>query len=96
MGSQLFSIGAILLSTAFQIGKGKEAPALEVGAEDSPSRHELPSKQDCWRVQIYLDSICFSPGKLDGALGEFTVKAIEQWIAAKPGRNVRNRHAHRR
>ena len=43
---------------------------------------------DRWKLHLYLDHIQFAPGKLDGLMGEFTVKAIERWITAAGGRSL--------
>lgn len=43
---------------------------------------------DRWKLHLYLDRIQFAPGKLDGLMGEFTVKAVERWIAAAEGRSL--------
>lgn len=43
---------------------------------------------DRWKLHLYLDRIQFAPGKLDGLMGEFTVKAVERWIAAQEGRSL--------
>ncbi len=43
---------------------------------------------DRWKLHLYLDRIQFAPGKLDGLMGEFTVKAIERWITAAGGRSL--------
>jgi lipoprotein-anchoring transpeptidase ErfK/SrfK len=40
----------------------------------------VPSdKETILRVQIYLDQALFGPGKIDGALGEFSYKAVVNW-----------------
>ena len=46
------------------------------------------SAEDRWRVHIFLDRALFAPGKLDGLMGEFTVKAATRWIGAGPGRSI--------
>jgi lipoprotein-anchoring transpeptidase ErfK/SrfK len=43
---------------------------------------------DRWKLHLYLDRVQFAPGKLDGLMGEFTVKTIERWIAAQEGRSL--------
>lgn len=51
------------------------APGQDTGpAKDDPS---VPKDRDTiLRIQIFLDKNLFGPGKLDGALGEFTYKAV--------------------
>jgi len=51
------------------------APGQDTGpAKDDPS---VPKDLDTiLRIQIFLDKNLFGPGKLDGALGEFTYKAV--------------------
>lgn len=46
------------------------------------------AEADRWKLQLYLDHILFTPGKVDGLTGEFTVKAVERWIAAAPERDL--------
>jgi lipoprotein-anchoring transpeptidase ErfK/SrfK/LysM repeat protein len=45
-------------------------------------------ESDRWKLHLYLDRVQFAPGKLDGLMGEFTVKTIERWIAAQEGRSL--------
>lgn len=50
--------------------------------EDSAStlgKHVPTDKSTILRVQIYLDQELFPPGKIDGALGEFSYKAVVNW-----------------
>jgi len=44
------------------------------------------SGTDRLRLQVFLDGACLAPGKVDGASGEFTQKAILHWLAAAPDR----------
>ncbi|WP_395744525.1 LysM peptidoglycan-binding domain-containing protein [Prosthecobacter sp.] len=43
---------------------------------------------DRWKIHLFLDRELFAPGKVDGLLGEFTVKAAERWLAAKKQRGL--------
>lgn len=38
---------------------------------------------DRLRVQVFLDNELFAPGKVDGAIGEFTEKAAKRWLLAR-------------
>jgi lipoprotein-anchoring transpeptidase ErfK/SrfK len=42
------------------------------------------------RVQIFLDQECFGPGKIDGALGEFTFKAVVNYNFAHGNHDLYN------
>jgi|GEM_PF-460494 len=40
------------------------------------------------RVQLFLDGQAFTPGKIDGLPGDFSVLAIEQWLSADHSRSL--------
>lgn len=55
-------------------------------AKDDPS---VPKDRDTiLRIQIFLDKNLFGPGKLDGALGEFTYKAVVNYNYAHGHRDL--------
>lgn len=57
-------------------------------AKDDPS---VPKERDTiLRIQIFLDKNFFGPGKLDGALGEFTYKAVVNYNYARGQRDLYN------
>ncbi|WP_395718203.1 L,D-transpeptidase family protein [Prosthecobacter sp.] len=70
-----------LLSTA--------ARAQDAGpAKDDPS---VPKDRDTvLRIQIFLDRNLFGPGKIDGAIGEFTYKAVVNYNYAHGHRDLYN------
>lgn len=39
--------------------------------------------EDLFKLQLFLDDALFAPGKVDGLMGEFTIKAAERWMAAE-------------
>jgi lipoprotein-anchoring transpeptidase ErfK/SrfK len=41
--------------------------------------------EDALRLQVFLDRQGFAPGKVDGAVGLFTTKAVRSWLRANPG-----------
>ena len=45
----------------------------------SIGKHVPTDKETILRVQIYLDQELFTPGKIDGELGEFSYKAVVNW-----------------
>jgi lipoprotein-anchoring transpeptidase ErfK/SrfK len=47
-------------------------------------------KEMILRAQIYLDQALFGPGKIDGALGEFSYKAVVNWNFAHGYRDIYN------
>jgi lipoprotein-anchoring transpeptidase ErfK/SrfK len=63
------------------------APGQDTGpAKDDPS---VPKDRDTiLRIQIFLDKNLFGPGKLDGALGEFTYKAVVNFNFAHGHRDL--------
>ncbi|MFM2166483.1 MAG: hypothetical protein RIS79_854 [Verrucomicrobiota bacterium] len=63
------------------------APGQDTGpAKDDPS---VPKDRDTiLRIQIFLDKNLFGPGKLDGALGEFTYKAVVNYNFAHGHRDL--------
>ena len=65
----LFGVFALC---GFNFFKKKEAPAPEKDDRDLITQ-----------IQIYLDSQNFGPGKIDGALGEFTHKAVRYFNQAR-------------
>lgn len=71
MANPFLFIAAVLALTAATV----TAPAQDMGpAKDDPS---VPQDRDTiLRIQIFLDRNLFGPGKLDGAVGEFTYKAV--------------------
>ncbi|MCB1208405.1 MAG: LysM peptidoglycan-binding domain-containing protein [Verrucomicrobiales bacterium] len=82
-----------------QVLKIPGAVAITPTKTDTP-KHEAPaadpistalaalSQEDRWRVHIFLDRALFAPGKLDGLMGEFTMKAATRWISSAPGRSI--------
>jgi lipoprotein-anchoring transpeptidase ErfK/SrfK len=55
-------------------------------AKDDPS---VPKERDTiLRIQIFLDRHFYGPGKLDGALGEFTYKAVVNYNYARGRRDL--------
>ncbi len=57
-------------------------------AKDDPS---VPKDRDTvLRIQIFLDKNLFGPGKLDGAIGEFTYKAVVNYNYAHGQRDLYN------
>ena len=56
----------------------KPAPERDEG-KDGIGHHVPTDKDTILRVQIYLDQELFAPGKIDGALGEFSYKAVVNW-----------------
>lgn len=86
----------LLKTDLIRIGQTLKLPAEDaaavVPAPKPPSTlmdslKQLP-EPDRWKVHLYLDHILFAPGKVDGLAGEFTVKAMERWIAAAPKRDL--------
>ncbi|OYW26676.1 MAG: hypothetical protein B7Z47_07365, partial [Chthoniobacter sp. 12-60-6] len=65
------------------------AQAQDLGpAKDDPS---VPKDRDTiLRIQIFLDKNLFGPGKLDGAVGEFTYKAVVNYNYAHGKRDLYN------
>ncbi len=63
--------------------------AQDVGpAKDDPS---VPKDRDTvLRIQIFLDRNLFGPGKIDGAIGEFTYKAVVNYNYAHGHRDLYN------
>ena len=70
---------------------GAKAETKDAASPVSPIERALKAlpESDRWKVHIFLDRARFAPGKVDGLIGEFTVKAAERWIAAKSGRDVK-------
>mgnify|MGYP000911789168 FL=1 len=55
-------------------------------AKNDPS---VPKDRDTiLRIQIFLDKNLFGPGKLDGAIGEFTYKAVVNYNFAHGHTNL--------
>lgn len=97
--SDLIRIGEVLKLPA----KDAAAPSAPVPAPAPPPVPDLQpapkavsslagslrqlAEADRWKVQLYLDHVLFTPGKVDGLAGEFTVKAAERWMAAAPKRD---------
>ncbi len=65
------------------------AHAQDLGpAKDDPS---VPKDRDTiLRIQIFLDKNLFGPGKLDGAIGEFTYKAVVNYNYAHGHKDLYN------
>lgn len=65
------------------------AQAQDTGpAKDDPS---VPKDRDTvLRIQIFLDRNLFGPGKIDGAIGEFTYKAVVNYNYAHGHRDIYN------
>jgi lipoprotein-anchoring transpeptidase ErfK/SrfK len=65
-----------------------------VSAQDSgPAKDDpaVPRERDTvLRIQIFLDKHLFGPGKLDGAVGEFTYKAVVNYNFAQARRDLYN------
>lgn len=56
-----------------------------------PARNDPSAPQDretILRIQIFLDGRMFCPGKVDGAMGEFTWKAVVNYNAAHGGSSL--------
>ncbi|MDB6139363.1 MAG: hypothetical protein JWO94_2435 [Verrucomicrobiaceae bacterium] len=51
-------------------------------------QHVPADKDTILRVQIYLDQELFTPGKIDGALGEFSYKAVVNWNYAHDKKDI--------
>lgn len=70
------------------------ALAVTVRAQDpGPGRDDpsVPRDRDtALRIQIFLDRNLFGPGKLDGAIGEFTYKAVVNYNYAHGHRDLYN------
>jgi lipoprotein-anchoring transpeptidase ErfK/SrfK len=74
------------LLRAFLLTLACAAHARDTGTKPGTS---VPSdKTTILRVQIYLDQMMFGPGKVDGALGEFTYKAVVNYNFAHGIKNV--------
>jgi hypothetical protein len=69
-------------------------PAFAVLAQDlGPAKDDplVPKDRDTvLRIQIFLDRNLFGPGKLDGAIGEFTYKAVVNYNYAHGHRDLYN------
>ncbi|MDB6074534.1 MAG: L,D-transpeptidase catalytic domain [Verrucomicrobiaceae bacterium] len=50
--------------------------------------HVPADKDTILRVQIYLDQELFTPGKIDGDLGEFSYKAVVNWNYARGKKDI--------
>lgn len=68
------------------------APLLPCSAQDTgPAADdpELPKDEDSiTRLQVFLDRHLFGPGKVDGAVGEFTYKAVVNYNFARGHRQL--------
>ena len=76
---------AYLLAFIWTLGLIFEVRAESDSSEsivDVRPKYAFTNRLDGWRVQIYLDSIGFSPGKIDGNPGALTRQAIELWTSA--------------
>ena len=78
-----FPVLCLLLSlNLLSIASGQDSGP----AKDDPS---VPKDRDTiLRIQIFLDKNLFGPGKLDGALGEFTYKAVVNYNFAHGHRDL--------
>ena len=76
-----------LLCLLLSLNLPSTAPGQDTGpAKDDPS---VPKDRDTiLRIQIFLDKNLFGPGKLDGALGEFTYKAVVNYNFAHGHRDL--------
>lgn len=63
---------------------GKTGPSLT--EEVSPFTVLTPDQR--LQLQVFLDRAIFAPGKVDGMLGEFTLKAALRWCSAAPDRSL--------
>lgn len=75
---RLTALATILLATTLCSG----TPAFEIFKKKKPPVAVEPEKTDIEtivRAQIYLDENLFTPGKIDGGLGEFTRKAVAHY-----------------
>jgi len=73
----------LLLVTAFSAAAQDTGPA-----KNDPS---VPRDRDTvLRIQIFLDKHLFGPGKLDGAIGEFTYKAVVNYNYSRGHTDIYN------
>ncbi len=63
------------LQEAAETAKSKESQA--EAARKEAERLQMKDPETALRVQIFLDSVTFGPGKIDGDIGEFTKKAAQ-------------------
>ncbi len=67
----------------------QEKPAREREGGSENLGHHVPANLDTiLRVQIFLDQELFGPGKIDGALGEFSYKAVVNWNYAHGNKEI--------
>jgi hypothetical protein len=68
--------------------------AVTASAQDAGPGKEDPSvpkdRDTVLRIQIFLDRHLFGPGKIDGAIGEFTYKAVVNYNYAHGHRDIYN------
>lgn len=86
-------VAALALSTTLSRGAEEAAPTpapdpapaqLVVASEPAVAKAEPVAEQEVvTRLQIFLDQQNFGPGKIDGAWGEFTGKALGRYALAK-------------
>lgn len=69
--------------------KAKAKPTPAPRDEGRQMGRKVPAdKETILRVQIFLDQECFGPGKIDGALGEFSYKAVVNYNFAHGQRDL--------
>ncbi|MGV3660448.1 MAG: LysM peptidoglycan-binding domain-containing protein, partial [Prosthecobacter sp.] len=99
--SDLIRVGQTLKVPAEKVPAPASLPSVPPAAQPTPPVIPAPkpsptladslkklTEADRWKVQLYLDHVLFTPGKVDGLTGEFTVKAAERWMAAAPKRSL--------
>lgn len=95
-----------LTSDIIRVGQTLQVPEAAAATEPAPvlpppsgpviSNEELEANlkslasADRWKVQLFLDQALFAPGKVDGLVGEFTVKAAARWIMAGKNRDMQS------
>ena len=86
--SLLFAASTTFAFQDFAVAEETEAPT----ASKQAAASEEKAENDNWesdkrlaalRVQLFLDSKGFGPGKMDGRWGGFSEKAAQRWNAAK-------------
>lgn len=73
-----FFILAFVLTTSLCFA-AKDQPRDRDDGASGIGQHVPTDKDTILRVQIFLDQELFTPGKIDGELGEFSYKAVVNW-----------------
>lgn len=68
------------ISIADAAADAQDIPELVAAVTPEPEKSDVDTHV---RVQIYLDERNFGPGKIDGAIGQFTRKAVEAYNSAR-------------